>query len=288
MASPLLARRRRDGLLLDVQLRERDHVHIYHGLTRLVDASLVRSGLRVTAHASYRAQLCAAGLFRVWRLNESGFGEALDRYIASVVVDSGHLGREGGVQAAWTEVSDPWIPFDREAVLGYSSTDARTRARYSEPVQAAREEIERLPGLARWARLTVGKVGAELDQIAVDSAGRLVLLELKDARASAPSLYHAPLQLLQYVHEWAAAFDVVKPQLTLLIEERKRLGLSPIGVPNLKGGIRPALGFGTDHRTPEVRARLEAVRQIANRYLPTMASPIEVWAMRQGAPVRLA
>lgn len=47
------------------------------------------------------------------------------------------------------------------------------------------------------------------------------------------------------------------------------------------------VGFGSDLRSAEVRARFEVVRGIANRHLPDGASPIEVWRIEGGVATRL-
>ncbi len=285
--STLLTRREVAGVALDVQFREHDHLHVYCGLTRLVNASLTGGRLRVTAHKTYSVQPCAADLFRVWPIDESGFAAAVERYFAGVQVNPTHVLSEGAVQAAWAAVRHPWTPFDREAVLGYVNTAAQTAGRAFPRVVAARAELERLRTAGRWAPMPKGKVGAELDQLAVDPEGRLVLLELKDAAASPSSVYYSPLQLLQYVLEWAVAFDVVRDQLRALIEARKAVGLSPVDMPDLGRGLRPVVGFGADLRSAEVRARFDEVRDVVNRHLPAGAAPMEAWAMERSTPVRI-
>jgi hypothetical protein len=289
LLSPLLARRVVAKLPCDVQLREGNHVHVYCGLTRLLDAEPVRGGVRVSAHATYRSQTCGADLFRVWSLEEGGFADAAERYFSGVTVREANVGWEGAVQAAWGAVTNPWTPFDREAVLGYADTTAQTAGRAFPGIRAARKEVERIRTREKWAALPDGKVGAELDQLAVDDSGRLVLLELKHAGASASSVYYSPLQLLQYVHEWAKAFDSVRSALRALIDARKAIGLSPLNMPDLARGLRPVIGFGPDVRSPEVRARFEEVLSIANRHLPPDVSPIEVWTMTlAGRPIQVS
>jgi hypothetical protein len=255
----------------------------------LVDAWGTGPGVKVSAAKSYLSQPCGAGLFRTWSRDESGFTEALTRYLSNVNVRPASVASEGAVQAAWAGISSPWIPFDREAVFGYVDVSARKIGRAFANVQAARHEIELLREREGWAPTPVGKVGAELDQIAVDLAGRLVLIELKHAGASPASVYYAPLQVLQYAHEWAVGLEAVRDDLQSLIKARKELGLSPSDMPELGSGIRIVIGFGADTRSAQVRARFEQVRAIVNRHLPTGASPIEVWAMAaERGPTRIA
>lgn len=282
---PLLERRVVNGLALDVHLREDDHVHVYCGLTRLLDAWAVPGGARLDAARSYTQQPCAAALFRMWRTGESGFDEALDLYFAGVRVEARWTGKEGAVQAAWARVVAPWVPFDREAVLGYEGAAAQTVARTIPAVRAAYAEVEPLRRAEGWAAL--GEPGGEADQLAVDPEGRLVLLELKDAGSSSGSVYYAPLQLLQYVHEWAGALDVVRRQLHALRDARIALGLSPASLPAPSAGLRPVVAFGEDLRSAEVARRFERVRSVVNRHLPAGVPPVEVWELRSSLPVRL-
>ena len=66
-----------------------------------------------------------------------------------------------------------------------------------------------------------------------------------------------------------------------------KLGLTPGHVPPLTGGLRAAVGFGNDRRSPEVRDRYLEVLNIANAHLPPGIPPIETWALEREQPVRL-
>jgi hypothetical protein len=291
--SGLIDRGAATGLPLppDVHLRERDRVHVYCGLTRLIDVALRADGVLVRAHRTYSSQACAGGLLRRWSSAESGLAEEVRRYFAEVRIGSTHVRAEGAVQAAWSAMTEPWLPIDREAVLGYENKAARTLARAAEPVRLARAAVADsvASDTHAWATPSISKVSAELDQIAVDPRGRLVLLELKYGRASAASVYYSPLQLLQYVHEWAQAFDAVRADLRALIEARQAIGLSPPAMPELNGELRPAIAFGRDLPSDEVLRRFELVRAIANRHLPDGVPAIEVWNVTdRGTPNRIA
>lgn len=291
--SGLLDPRAATGLPLpaDIHLRERDRVHVYCGLTRLIDVALRADGVLVRAHRTYSSQACASGLLRRWSSSESGLAEEVHRYLTAVRIGPTHVRAEGAVQAAWFAVTEPWLPIDREAVLGYENRKAQTIARAAEPVRLARAAVaDLIAGDAKaWATPSIGKVSAELDQLAVDPHGRLVLLELKYGRASGASVYYSPLQLLQYVHEWAQAFETVRADLRALIDARQAIGLSPLGMPDLNGELRPAIAFGRDLPSDEVMRRVELVRVVANRHLPDGVPPIEVWNVTdRGTPNRIA
>jgi hypothetical protein len=285
--APLLAERTVAGLPLDVHLREGDRVQAYCGLTRVIDARFGRGRVRFSAHLTYTSQACATGLFRRWAAGEWGLEEALTTYFGAVVIRPALLQREGAVQAAWSRVRTPWVPFDREAVIGYADLDTQALHRSFPAIEAARAELDAEARSGGWAPMSEGKVGAELDQIAIDPEGRLVLLELKDAEASPASVYYAPLQLLQYAHEWAAALPAVRGQVQELLDARIALGLSPAGLPRLNGRIRVAVGFGEDRRSAEVRARFETVRRIVSRHLPPGVAGVEAWTLDGGVAMEI-
>ena len=189
------------GCHLDVHLRRKDEVPVYCGLARPVVVRRKSNGdVRVTAAKSYAQQVCSRGFFGLWQqdqLDEAAFEQRLAKYLESIHIECRWVRREGSVQSAWSRIAEPWVPFDREAVLEYSSTSERNRSRCFDAVAGARERVDALRVSQGWAQLP--KRGGEVDQLAVDPDGRLVVIELKHASAS--GVYYAPLQLLQYVWE---------------------------------------------------------------------------------------
>ena len=278
------------GLYLDVHLRANDEVHVYCGLTRLMNVRRNKNGtVRASAHRTFSKQGCAKQLLRTWKVSESeGFKKALDTFLWGVKVHPRHTAGEGEVQSMWARVTEPWIPFDKEAVLG-------GQGREHERVEAARTALEdiaasqdKLSGKRdRWS-LPLSK-GREIDQLAIDSDGRLVLLELKDASAGNAPVYFTPFQLLQYVWDWHEALECVRGRLQDLIDARVELGLTPGAIRRLVGGIRAAVCFAGDSRTDEVRRRYAQVLEVANRHLPPCVPPIETWALEhRPEPVRVS
>ena len=199
---PLIHLRERTvaGVDLDVHLRANDEVHVYCGLTRLIVARRGGDGtVLLTANRAYCRQDCDAHLFKEWKGTESNeFAEALDAYLHRVKVRPRHTAREGKVQSLWSKVTGPWIPFDREVVLG-------GRRKESQELRTARTELEDLATSqsksagprGQWSPPPSG--GREIDQLSVDAGGRPVLLELKNAAAGSSPVYYTPFQLLQYV-----------------------------------------------------------------------------------------
>ena len=285
---PSLNRRRVTGVELDVHLRVRDEVQVYCGLTRLLDIRRTGDGMVViSAHPAYRRQDCGRNLFGRWSPDRpEEFNQALDGYLDNVAVGRSNVAAEGAVQCLWSRVTAPWVCFDREAVLGYPSPGPRLDAEASGQLDSARKELRSLAAREGWG--DVPEVGNKLDRLTVDPEGHLVLLELKNAGAGPASVFYSPYQLLHYVWEWHSALETVRPQLQDLIDARVELGLTPAGVPKLTGGIRPAMGFGADRRSAEVKRRYGEVLQIVNQHLPPEVSPIETWIIEEDtAPARL-
>ena len=295
LLEPLLAlnKRKHKDIELDVHFRPDDKIHVYCGLTKLLTVQRLKNGnVKAGAHLTYSEQPCAQALLRRWRANESGFGTALNTYLNGVEVESKYIQGEGAVQLRWSRVRDPWLPFDREAVLDYENMAYRDQSRKFSEVEYVRAELKNMAAAYGWETPSL-KVGSKLDQLAVDSDGRLALIECKDASKGAAKMYYAPLQLLQYVWEWHTVLEGVRGQLQELIDVRMELRL-PLELPprsatRLTGGIRAAVCFGPDKRSAEVKSRARIVLDVVNRNLPPSVPVIETWAMDAGSsPRRLA
>ncbi len=274
----------------DVHLRIGNEVHVYTGLTRLVTAKLRRDRkIEVSAHETYAGQTCAEGLFRVWSEEDyegRSFSIALSRYLEQVCVASRHTEKEGSVQTIWSRVTSPWTPFDREAVLSYENEQQARNSREFSEVEQARLLLKTIAAGRsgrRWQEPPSS--GKELDQLAVDEKGNLVLIELKHAArvGNSAEIYYSPLQLLQYIHEWKRALGSLSigRDLQELIDARVSLGLTP-EAPQLTGSLRAAVCFGNDGRSEEVKRRYYETLGIANAHLPSDAGPIETWKFEDG------
>ena len=310
--APLLREWTTNGIEIEVQFRSGDEVHLYCGLTCIVKCR--RDGdslIRVESHRTYACRPCANRLFRpasrgvnsrgtyvsdVWSVADPAFTPALETFLDEVTVGERQT-KEGSIQARWSRVIAPWIVFDKEAQLAYPSKLERARLlseAFRPSVEAARNELYLLAQSRRslpnkrdhWAMPPKGKTRLKIDQLAVDSAGNLVLLEIKDASGSASEVYYAPFQLLQNVWEWQRALPSVRDSVQELLDARVELGLTPGGVPRITGGFRAAVGFGADERNEEVRSRYSEVLRIVNALLPPGVS-IETWTIVNGKPIRI-
>ena len=268
-----------------MHLRVNDEVQIYCGLTRVLGVRRNRNGtVRVSAHQTYGRQDCAKAILGRWHTDETEeFRQSLGLYLDSVKVSKRHTGAEGTVQSIWSRVTYPWVPFDKEAVLSYGPAKESGPPKFKEVAQA-RNELEAIAESQKWAMPRAA--GGEVDQIAVDPDGRLVIAELKDASASPASVFYTPFQLLHYAWEWHNALEMVRSGLQVLIDARVELGLTPNPVPRLTGGLRAAVCFGRDGRSDEVKERYDRVLEVVNRHLPPSVSPIETWSF-EGNPTKV-
>ena len=300
LLEPLLALPKRvtNGFTHDVHFRRNDEVCVYRGMARVLVAQLISDGVvNISAHRRYAAQSCARGLFGIWKVGEPGFGRELDTYLSCVEVGPNWTHGEGAIQMQWSQVRDPWVPFDREAALGYESTAHRQEARVFPQVQEAqaklesvyRESLSEVESGRRWEEPPVRRQRDELDQLAVDSDGRLVLVELKDAAShDTGALYYAPFQLLRYVWVWNSALDAVRGGLQTLITVREALGLAAPDGYRLSGGVRAVVAFGCDTRSESVRDRYRRVLKVADQHLPPDVGGIETWSYTGDGPRRVA
>ena len=271
---------------LDVHLREDEEVHVYCGLTCLLKVKRLKipnGYVRVKVHNRYNVEPWTNDLFGRWRIGKPGFSEKIDEYLSSVNINPSHTKGEGCVQERWSQVKEPWVPFDREAKLSYETKAGRERAKIFPKVEAAFDAIRAEALQQKWKEPE--KRASKIDRLAVDQAGKLTLIELK--KASAASVYCVPFQLLQYVWEWHGAMEAVQADLQMLIDARKELGLTPCNVAQLSGGIRAVVGFGPDNRSDEVKRRYNIVLNIVNQYLPPGVAPIETWKFAGNGPRRV-
>lgn len=255
---------------LDIHLREQDHLHIYCGLTRILDVRFAGDRVIVSAHPTYRDQ--APDLFRTWGAVEySSLEVAITAYYLSVVVNRSFIAKEGTVQAAIAcDPGLPWRILDREAVIGYASTSLQKAFRSFPAVTRAREHASKITVVAENT-----SVPAELDALAATADGTLVLLELKHSKATAAALTQTPLQLLQYVWEWHTALPTLLQQLRNLHSARVAVGLTP-PTGTLSGRLSAAIVIDDGPISKEVEQRFSTVLQIANQYLPSGVDPIQV------------
>ena len=140
--APLLRKIKVEGIDLEAHLRPENEVHVYCGLTCLVKTRLSGSG----TSGSNRTRPTPINPERSVCFGRDGPGKSTEvrtramsgrstspalrrHWRLSWAVCGSRPGkeREGDVQARWSRVTEPWIPFDKEAALAYPSAAERGR-----------------------------------------------------------------------------------------------------------------------------------------------------------------
>ena len=287
---------------LDVQFRERDEVMVYCGQTRVLCLRPKGEDVVAYAHKTYTKQDCAAGMLRRWTPTESAqaFGQALDYYLSALQVGERWVHKEGAVQVRWLGSDSagigepPWLPIDREVVLGHAPKDERQAALRTGSLAAAWEALTNLAAVEGWKPPPAPGAANEVDQLALSHDGkRLILIELKH-KADGSGAAYAPYQVMRYAGEWAAALDgpvageVVNGVNTLtsakcaagLVHESPVLRERPL--------IQPIVAFN-EPPTKRVQRRLaKVVQTLRDNLSGPSIEQLEVWCWPDGgAPERL-
>ena len=275
---------------LDVHFRIDDTIKVYCGDTVLLEVQRKKSDqLLLTVHKNnisenYRNHITdekrkeKRGKFVrkgknyiAWKIGESDFKDELDYYLGSEknnenqnvqvrterwITGEALLHEEWvRIHEKWAHVENLWTPFDREA------------------------------------RLSGDETRSEVDQLAVDRDGSLVLVEIKDPETAKPK--DAPEQLLKYIEQWDRALQQQKVQEDLreLISARNEF-LTHESVPHLDLGrrIRAAICFGREGLGNKVKKPDDFYAKLdyANARLPESVNPIETWKLDEdGRPCLL-
>ena len=287
--SPLLDLNEREvqGLCLDVHFRPDDKVAVYCGRANVLQVRLnpSKKSVLITAHKTYSSQ--CKGLFGTRPIDDSGFGETLSAYFNSLQVRPRFTEGEGRVQTNWSKETKCWTTFDREARLGYETTNHRNSYTDCSEIFDARKELDDVINAdgKTWAKPDRNGIPLKLDLLAYDREGKLVLIEVKPTLSD----YYVPFQLLHYIWEWRRALQDnshLLAELEALIEKRVELGLST-SFGSITDRIRPVVAIGGKDGSKEVRRRYSEVLQVVNGHLPTKVSPVETWRYGNGKPERL-
>ena len=258
------------------------HVTLYLGTTRVIDLHFKRSadaeGLVWLKPQEGRSFGVADPSFReAWRTKQQasallGDWHEVLRHIDNTVERAPeNYKNEGRMQAALSKAgSETFVVFDREAVAGFASQAIKdvTLPVLSQPLAAAHAELRERQH--KWA-VAEKSFGDEVDALAVDASGRLLVIEVKPG-APTPPLAWTPAQVALYLRifsAWAAQDpDHARRVVAGMIEDRVRLGLAPRSAIALAAGLRepleivPVIAVGTPVTNLRVApTRFEQVRQ---------------------------
>jgi hypothetical protein len=188
---------------------------------------------------------------------------------------------EGAVQAMLcTRASDLFSVVDREAVIGFPSTAART-ATYSaiqNPLATACTDSS-----VPWC--TPKSFGGELDLLAVDDAGRLLVIEVKPGSAGSGVTW-APRQAVFYASLFQAWADEVGSTageaILSMLDQRQKLGLTSAPDRPLQEPLEivPIVAIGGGPPSAAITKRMWTVRDLLVSAHPQWQS-LEVWDVQE-------
>jgi hypothetical protein len=194
------------GSLIDLRQRAypdspESHVTLYVNLTKVLDvAHHPGKGFRFLPGAAKKPPEAFDDAWRAWRAADDlmAIADAVVAYVPQAVAALAprfvKTTGEGYLQTQLAKrVSERMIPIDREAVPGFPTTPARTAAidDCAAPIKAAVASLDGGP----FGKLK--SLGSEADLLAIDTAGRLLVIEVKGAKATA-GICWAPAQVSVY------------------------------------------------------------------------------------------
>jgi hypothetical protein len=247
---------------IDFQLRHdvksgAEHASLYVGLTSVLNVDQTASGeLRLRAHPTWANAVNKFDPSWVAGVAPNQWGD-VENYLEFVIpaATKSHASREGGVQSAVSKfLSDERIMLDREAMLHFRDTPTK-KSLTEQVVHPIREAVASLAGSLDGA--VKEKFGGKCDLLAVDSAGRVLAVEVKPRNV--PTIRWAAAQATVYAklfERWLISTDVPASPVEVLNGEwaqRHLLGLSPkpdarfaalpqvVPIVVLQRGTKPAL-----------------------------------------------
>jgi len=288
----VMAWRQEDLVLRDVQLRHEPKgpaswVSLYLGLTSILDIVERAGEFRLRAHPTHRARGQFGDSWDSWQ----SLGVLTQRwpkvqdYLSRIVheVDHRWLDSEGKVHALLAASANTGFSvINREASISFSNQPTKKKLvdGWTKAVGQALDTGDTSPWLTA---LRAKKLGTSPDFLAVDDAGRLLVIEAKPATAAA-GIVGAPAQVGLYAAMYAAWLDQVgdagTAELTAELVQRRRLGLVP-GLAErflaARPQVVPVLAIGPGVVSPEVWERVRSVAQaLSSSALSQGVAPLEV------------
>ncbi len=297
----LAIRRESQPALLDLQLRRagrRSWVSLYAGLSSVVDIDEVDDMFRVRSHPTYRRIGNFDPVWSKYRSAEAVAADwaAVDSYLEAVLNDESVLPRftrrEGRVHAAMSSgIASAYRLVQREAVIAHRS--ASVRSELLDGLQTQIHDAMRSGGRvdAWWPgvrdRGVMPRLGNEVDVLAIDHDGRLLVVEVKPydeikGIAWSPAQVLVYAELFGYLVEDDAAIDALDGMLT----QRVAIGLDAPG-PLFARPLRvtPVVAIGAEPSSPRALERLQLVAQALPDAAWSKLAPLEVWILDEHGEV---
>ena len=292
-----------DPDLRDLQLRREPKgpaswASLYVGLTSILDIYEQGGRFRLTAHPTHRQAGGFDGKWSTWQaLEELASGwPAIKLYLDKAVgnVHGRWTDSEGRVHALISASPHTGLTvLNREASISFCDQKIKDEFRegWADVLVSALKAQNRTEPW--WTMQMTNRLGTSPDFLAVDDAGRLLVIEAKPFNASA-GITWGPTQVTLYATMYAtwlaSSGESARANLEALLEQRRALGLVPgEAVRTLARPLTvvPLLVLGPGMVSPEVWSRLDAVVK-ALSLVPGSTAPLEIWRLTSdGEPRKL-
>lgn len=301
----LVERRNGSSIIgLDVQLRRdqrgtRSWASLMLGLTNVLDLFEQNGRFWLRAHATHQQ---AGGFDPVWSTPRLGadlaaLREEVQGYLDSILgpggVDSSHVSREGKVQAAMCSmISTDYGVVQREAAISFASQSLKDGIVVPLATAVTGAVSNVTPDGAPWwpgvrDRGVMPSLGTEADVLALDSTGRLLVIEVKPAE-EIKGLAWGPAQVRMYAELFASWLDAdedfARDRLAAMADQRRALGLlddrwSPASAGQLR--VLPVLAIGSGQMSREAMPRITAIAEALSslNWSSNRVDPFEVWLL---------
>ncbi|HQO64493.1 MAG TPA: hypothetical protein PK528_12855 [Syntrophorhabdus sp.] len=235
-----------DPFALDMHIREKNELNVYHGGTRVLAIRKEGVYVRFSAHRTYGKDDLPSGkdyknLMRNWDTSKQSklreLKDSYGKYLRSVVKSTNpRFYRKEGYWANRLSIyfglnwkkNKRWLVFDREAVIGFDN-QCQKDAFYNpkKEVYGAIESELRSTNQQRWGQINGQKeFGDELDMLAIGPDKELLCIELKFGE-NAKGIYWGPLQVSVYRDAFRDTKDDITASLKKLLQQKIELGLLP-------------------------------------------------------------
>jgi len=265
---------------LDILIGRNDKsqfLSVYRGLTRIISICPTKKPKQIKLYACDRYKNIIPLLFGIKDLSYN-FQKELELLLVKINNDKGLeryynnkkegyyqniLSRKYGID--YTE-EDDFIIVDKESVIGYSDTPEKERL--FKPLQNQYKNIQakisKIDPIRYGKDLSKKHIGNELDFLAVDNNGNILLIELKDG-SNTSGIYLCPLQIGLYT-ELFENLDKNKfhEDLNSMIQQKKKIGLiNPnFEIPKPFNEIVPVLIISNYNPKSVGKDNLEAILKI--------------------------
>jgi hypothetical protein len=228
----------------DLHLREKSQIMVYHGGTCLLTIKVGR--LEKYGHISFvsnsykNKELCSEEFRLLSELNNLNdmtlVVQRITNFLLQAVraVDKKWFSKEAffasklsiDYGANWHSGLD-WMIIDREAVLGFDTSDLKNK--YYQVCKSSTAAITRQlkdEDSKLWGK-NVKNFGDEVDFLAIGPDGQLVCIELKH-ESFVSGIYWSPIQASVYREAFRGAIDAISDAIKKLVNQKVSLGLLPI------------------------------------------------------------